>query len=118
VLTNSEIPRLLIEGLLPSALDVRDFFVQEAAFRVQGKGGRDLLAFIINVETVNIQRAYLEARRSIKTESPALFINASGQRLSTQGMTNVIARRGHRPGPLRKNFSKVGCGATAITRCH
>jgi integrase/recombinase XerD len=75
-----------------SALDIRDFFVQEAAFRVQGKGGRDRLAFIVDEDTVNIQRAHLEARRSIKTESPALFINASGQRLSTQGMTNVIAR--------------------------
>ena len=75
-----------------SALDVRDFFVREAAFRVQGKGGRDRLAFIVGEETVRIQRAHLEARESIKTESPALFINASGQRLSTQGITNVIAR--------------------------
>jgi integrase/recombinase XerD len=75
-----------------SALDIRDFFVREAAFRVQGKGGRDRLAFIVGEETVSIQRAHLEARRNIKTESPALFINASGQRLSTQGITNVIAR--------------------------
>ena len=75
-----------------SALDIRDFFVQEAAFRVQGKGGRDRLAFIVDEETVGIQRAHLEARRSIKTDSPSLFINATGQRLSTQGMTNVIAR--------------------------
>jgi site-specific recombinase XerD len=75
-----------------SALDIRDFFVREAAFRVQGKGGRDRLAFIVDEETVRTQRTYLEARRSIKTESPALFINASGRRLSTQGITNVIAR--------------------------
>jgi integrase/recombinase XerD len=75
-----------------SALDIRDFFVREAAFRVQGKGGRDRLAFIVDEETVRIQRAHLEARGSIKTESSALFINASGQRLSTQGITNVIAR--------------------------
>jgi integrase/recombinase XerD len=75
-----------------STLDVRDFFVREAAFRIQGKGGRDRLAFIVDEETMCIQRAHLEARMSIKTESPALFINASGQRLSTQGMTNVIAR--------------------------
>ena len=75
-----------------SALDIRDFFVREAAFRVQGKGGRDRLAFIVDEETVRIQRAHLDARRSIKTESPSLFINASGQRLSTQGITNVIAR--------------------------
>jgi site-specific recombinase XerD len=75
-----------------SALDVRDFFVREAAFRVQGKGGRDRLAFIVDEETVSIQREHLEARARIKTESPSLFINASGRRLSTQGMTNVIAR--------------------------
>jgi integrase/recombinase XerD len=75
-----------------SALDVRDFFVREAAFRVQGKGGRDRLAFIVDEQTVRIQRAHLEARASIKTESPSLFINASGRRLSTQGITNVIAR--------------------------
>jgi integrase/recombinase XerD len=75
-----------------SALDVRDFFVREAAFRVQGKGGRDRLAFIVDEETVRIQRTHLEARRSIKTESQSLFVNAGGLRLSTQGMTNVIAR--------------------------
>jgi integrase/recombinase XerD len=75
-----------------SSLDIRDFFVREAAFRVQGKGGRDRLAFVVDEETVHIQREHLEARSSIKTESPSLFINASGQRLSTQGMTNVIAR--------------------------
>ena len=75
-----------------SALDIRDFFVREAAFRVQGKGGRDRLAFIVDEETVRIQKAHLNARANIKTESPALFINASCQRLSTQGITNVIAR--------------------------
>jgi site-specific recombinase XerD len=75
-----------------SALDVRDFFERDGAFRVQGKGGRDRLAFVVDEETVRIQRAHLEARRSIRTDSPALFISAAGERLSTQGMTNVIAR--------------------------
>lgn len=75
-----------------SALDIRDFFVREAAFRVQGKGGRDRLAFVVDEETMQIQREHLEARSSIKTESPALFISGSGKRLSTQGITNVIAR--------------------------
>jgi site-specific recombinase XerD len=75
-----------------SALDLRDFFVREAAFRVQGKGGRDRLAFAVDEETVRIQREHLESRGRIKTESSALFVNAAGGRLSTQGMTNVIAR--------------------------
>jgi integrase/recombinase XerD len=75
-----------------SALDVRDYFTREAVFRVQGKGGRDRLAFVVDEQTVLIQRAHMEARARIETDIPALFVNASGGRLSTQGVTNVIAR--------------------------
>jgi integrase/recombinase XerD len=75
-----------------SALDVRDYFTREAVFRVQGKGGRDRLAFVVDEQTVQIQRAHMEERSRLGTDSPALFVNASGGRLSTQGMTNVIAR--------------------------
>lgn len=75
-----------------SALDIRDFFVREGIFRVQGKGGRDRLAFIVDEQTVRIQRGHLEARAQIGTNSTALFLNAMGRRLSTQGITNIIAR--------------------------
>lgn len=74
-----------------SALNVQDFFVREAIFRVKGKGGRDRLAVVVDEETVRIQRKYLEARIQIETRSPALFLNSSGMRLTTQGITNVIA---------------------------
>lgn len=75
-----------------SALDVRDFSPKESAFRVQGKGGRDRLAFIVDEETVGVQRTHLEARARLGSRSTALFLNASGGRLSTQGITNVLAR--------------------------
>jgi len=75
-----------------SALDMRDFFAKDAVFSVQGKGGRQRLAYVVDDETVRIQRAHLEVRLHIKTENSALFINAGGGRLSTQGITNVIAR--------------------------
>jgi integrase/recombinase XerD len=75
-----------------SALDIRDFFVKEAIFRVQGKGGRDRLAFIVDTATVKIQHAHVESRLRLETESSALFLNVSGGRLSTQGITKVIAR--------------------------
>ncbi|HKR01281.1 MAG TPA: tyrosine-type recombinase/integrase, partial [Pyrinomonadaceae bacterium] len=74
-----------------SALNVQDFFVREAVFRVKGKGGRDRLAVVVDEETVRVQRKYLEARTQIETLSPALFLNSSGMRLTTQGITNVIA---------------------------
>jgi integrase/recombinase XerD len=75
-----------------SSLDVQDFFVRESVFRVKGKGGRDRLAVVVDEETVRIQRKYLEAREQIETRSPALFLNSSGKRLTTQGISNVIAR--------------------------
>jgi integrase/recombinase XerD len=75
-----------------SALNIQDFFVREAVFRVKGKGGRDRLAVVVDEETVRVQREYLEARTQIETRSPALFLNSSGMRLTTQGIANVIAR--------------------------
>jgi site-specific recombinase XerD len=75
-----------------SALDTKDFLQQEAMFRVQGKGGRDRLAFAVDDTTLQIQREHLQARTKISTTSAALFLNASGSRLSTQGIANVIAQ--------------------------
>lgn len=75
-----------------SSLDLQDFQVEEARFRVKGKGGRDRLAYVVNDDTVRYQRTHVQARAQIKTDSPALFLNASGERLSTQGIANVIAQ--------------------------
>lgn len=75
-----------------SALDLRDFTVAESVFKVKGKGGRDRLAFVVDEQTVSIQRQHIEARSTLDSDSPALFLNASGRRLSTQGMANIIAQ--------------------------
>jgi integrase/recombinase XerD len=75
-----------------SSLDVKDFLVEEGAFRVQGKGGRDRLAFVVDKETVHIQREHLQTRMRIQTESAALFLNSSEARLSTQGIANAISQ--------------------------
>jgi integrase/recombinase XerD len=75
-----------------STLDVQDYQMKEAIFRVKGKGGRHRLAFVVDDETIRFQRAHLDARMRIKTESKSLFLNASGERLSTQGIANVISQ--------------------------
>jgi integrase/recombinase XerD len=75
-----------------SSLDIDDFLATELVFRVQGKGGRNRLAYVVDEQTILIQRRHLEARLKLITESRALFLNASGQRLSTQGIANVIAQ--------------------------
>jgi integrase/recombinase XerD len=75
-----------------SSLDIRDFLVEESVFRVQGKGGRDRLAYVVDKETVHIQREHLKSRTRIKTENSALFLNSYNGRLSTQGIANVLAQ--------------------------
>jgi integrase/recombinase XerD len=74
-----------------SSLDLQDFLLEEAVFKVRGKGGRDRLAFIVDKETVRIQREHLKARAQIATASQALFVNPFGERLTTQGIADVIA---------------------------
>ncbi len=85
-----------------SALDVQDFFVRESVFRVKGKGGRDRLAVVVDEVTVRVLRQYLEARGRIGTRSPALFLNSSGNRLTTQGIANVIMRLREEAGISRR----------------
>ena len=75
-----------------SSLNLDDFVVSEAFFRVKGKGGRDRLAFVVDEQTLRIQQQHVEMRSHIDTESPALFLNAMGQRLSTQGIANIISQ--------------------------
>ncbi|HXD30127.1 MAG TPA: tyrosine-type recombinase/integrase [Pyrinomonadaceae bacterium] len=75
-----------------SSLDVDDFLKTETVFRIQGKGGRERLAYVVDERTIRIQRQHHEARLKMTTKSPALFLNASGERLSTQGMANIITQ--------------------------
>jgi integrase/recombinase XerD len=75
-----------------SRLNLGDFAVAESVFKVSGKGGRDRLAFVVDEQTVLIQRDHIDARLRLTSESPALFLNASGERLSTQGIANIIAQ--------------------------
>jgi site-specific recombinase XerD len=75
-----------------SGLNLSDFSVVESSFRVKGKGGRDRLAFVVDEQTVRIQKDHLQTRLRLGSESSALFLNASGDRLSTQGIANVLSQ--------------------------
>jgi len=75
-----------------SGLNLEDFGVSESVFRVKGKGGRDRLAFLVDEQSRSIQQEHLELRSGIASSSQALFLNASGARLSTQGIANIISQ--------------------------
>jgi integrase/recombinase XerD len=75
-----------------SSLNLMDFAVAESVFKVSGKGGRDRLAFVVDEQTVRIQRDHIGARSRLGSDCQALFLNSSGERLSTQGIANIIAQ--------------------------
>jgi len=81
-----------------ASLDIQDFVLEQNVFRVKGKGGRDRLPFLVDEETVRVQRQHRQARARIEPESKSLFLNASAERLSTQGITVVLRNFGGRPG--------------------
>lgn len=47
---------------------------------------------MVDEQTVRVQREHIEMRSHLASPSPALFLNASGERLSTQGIANLIAQ--------------------------
>jgi integrase/recombinase XerD len=75
-----------------STLDISDFSVQEGMFRIRGKGGRDRIGFAVDDASLRLQLEHLKARSRIQTHSHALFLNVLGNRLSTQGITNIISQ--------------------------
>lgn len=84
-----------------SSLNVTDFFKAEGMFKIKGKGGRARLAFAVDEKSLQIQRDHAKARSQIVTESPALFLNSSRKRLSTQGIANVVAHLRRKAGVER-----------------
>jgi integrase/recombinase XerD len=75
-----------------STLNIEDYTAAESVFKIRGKGGRYRLAFVVDDQTIRIQREHLEARSRCVTQSTALFLNASNDRLSTQGMANIVSQ--------------------------
>jgi integrase/recombinase XerD len=72
-------------------LDLADYLVKEAIFKVHGKGGRDRLAFAVDKNTRQIQQTHVTVRMRIASSTDALFLNAIGNRLSTQGIAAIIS---------------------------
>ena len=79
-----------------AALNLDSFVEDGTTLKVQGKGRRPRLAFLVVRETVDLQAAYREARQAIRVDTRALFLNAFGSPLSTQGMANILTKLRHR----------------------
>ena len=71
-------------------LNLRDWREDEASFLVNGKGSRQRLAFLPDDRSLKAVGFYLSCRRSVKLDGEAFLLNASGQRISTQGIARAI----------------------------
>ena len=75
-----------------AALTLDSFIEDGTTVKVRGKGRRPRLAFLVASRSLELQATYREARKAIQVETRALFLNAFGNPLSTQGMANVLTK--------------------------
>lgn len=78
-----------------AALTLDSFIEEGTTLKVQGKGRRPRLAFLVDPRSVELQAAYRKARQAIPADTRALFLNAFGTPLSTQGMATALTKLRH-----------------------
>jgi site-specific recombinase XerD len=84
------------------SLRLSDWRDDEATFIVSGKGSRQRLALLPDDRSVRAVRIYLSHRRAMNLEHDGLLLNASGNRISTQGVARVITKTAEAAGvPIR-----------------
>jgi site-specific recombinase XerD len=84
------------------SLNVKDWREEDASFVVNGKGSRQRLAFLPDDRSQKAMGLYCASRRQLTTDNEALFLNASGGRLSTQGIARMISLYGKAAGIVVK----------------
>lgn len=73
-------------------LNLDDWDNDEACFLVNGKGFRQRLAVLPDERSLTALRHYQACRNQMHLEHNALLVNASGKRLSAQGVARVLAK--------------------------
>lgn len=78
-----------------AALTLDSFTEEGTTVTVHGKGGRARLAFLVDPRSVKLQATHRDARQAIPAGTRALFLNAFGTPLSTQGMATILTKLRH-----------------------
>lgn len=71
-------------------LNLKDWREEDASFVVSGKGSRQRLAFLPDDRSLKAVRLYCSSRRAVVNDNEALFLNAAGRRISTQGIARML----------------------------
>ena len=79
-------------------LDVRDVLLDEGYVRVKGKGGKERVSPVAGMARAALAEYLAEGRPGLRAaggaQSPAVFLNARGGRLSRQSIHAIVARAG------------------------
>lgn len=76
-----------VSDLLVTSIDLGDDVI-----RVNGKGSRERIVPIVSAQLRQALRRWLELRQRHHPDSPVLFTNRNGRRLSDQSIRNIIRR--------------------------
>lgn len=71
-------------------LDLTDWNELEASFLINGKGSRQRLGFLPDDRSLSAVKAYVTWRQKVPSGATALFLNASGTRITTQGIARMV----------------------------
>lgn len=80
------------------SLRLSDWREEERSFVVRGKGLRERLAVLPDARSLRVVQTYLDRRRPMTLPHDAMFVNASGRRISTQGVARILAATAARAG--------------------
>lgn len=97
-----------------ASLHLDSLSLEEKLLRVRGKGRRPRLAYLVDEQSLSLQRRHLAVRRVIPSETSRLFLNVFGSGLSTQGMANALKKLSHGAG-IERNVTPHMLRHTAAT---
>lgn len=80
------------------SLGLGDWREEERCFVVHGKGSRQRLAPLPDARSFWAVQRYVAHRRAMPLPHDALLVNASGRRISTQGIARILASTAERAG--------------------
>lgn len=73
-----------------TALLVHDVNPDNRTVLIQGKGGRERIAFLTDDACLRALQVYLAIRNQVPCDSASLFLNSQGVRLSEQGVAYIL----------------------------
>lgn len=75
-----------------TSLLLTDVRLEEGTVLVRGKGGRQRLAFLTEATSCSAVATYLQGRRRVATNEPALFLTSRGLPLTSRGVALVLRK--------------------------